>query len=152
MLALTRKCDYALIALSHLYRVRDEVTSAREIAALYHMPLPALMNILKELARQEIVTSVRGAKGGYRISDRATRLSLKELLVALEGPIRLVQCVGAEGGTKSCQQRESCPVMAPALRLQKRLEQFLDQVPLAEIIDGANLGGMCGGGPAGDSE
>ena len=68
MLTLNRKSDYALISLSHLGRCRGTITSAREIADTYQIPLPLLMNILKQLTREGIIASARGAKGGYRLA------------------------------------------------------------------------------------
>ena len=62
MLTLTRKTDYALIALTHLAQGRDQCFSAREIAARYGLPLPLLMNLLKQLAQKGLAKSVRGPR------------------------------------------------------------------------------------------
>ncbi len=51
MLTFSRKTDYALIALTHMAYDRDGCSSAREIAGHYGMPLPLLMNVLKQLAQ-----------------------------------------------------------------------------------------------------
>ena len=64
MLALTKKTDYALIALSELARREAEVLSVRELSERHRMPLPLLTNILKNLTRAGIVVSVRGVLGG----------------------------------------------------------------------------------------
>ena len=80
MLALTRKTDYALIALCHLARQPERVISARQIARRFSMPLPLLMNVLKTLAAHEVVRSVRGAKGGYQLARRPEDLTLDLLL------------------------------------------------------------------------
>jgi len=136
MIALTRKSDYALVALAHLVRSEDGLSSAREIADIYRMSLPLVMNILKQLTKSGIVESVRGARGGYRLAVSTEGISLKELIVALEGPIRLVQCAEAAdpGKLGDCGLMRWCPVKAPAQRVHERLEQFLSEVTLAEII------------------
>lgn len=134
MLALTRKSEYALVALAHLARCRDEVCCARQIADAYRVPVPVLMNILKQLTREGIVESVRGARGGYRLAVDSEALSLKDLIIALEGPIRLVQCVeGQEIST--CDLWEGCPIKSPVQKIQDRLEAFLAGVSLAQIIE-----------------
>lgn len=134
MIALTRKTDYALIALAHLAQETDALISARGISDQYKIPLPVLMNILKRLSRAGIITSVRGARGGYRLTADPAKISLKELIVALEGPIRLVLC--ADGGDPcDCDQAPWCPVQGPARRIHDRLQKFLAGVSLAEIID-----------------
>lgn len=67
MFVLTRKAEYALLAMAYLRRrsasETGEVASAREIAAEYDIPLSVLMNLLKTLQREGLVTSVRGRGG-----------------------------------------------------------------------------------------
>jgi len=135
MLSLTRKCDYALIALSHLGRSPGKVTSAREISETYRIPLPVLMNILKQLTREGIVASVRGARGGYHLAIEPSELSLRRLIMLLEGPIRLVQCAARGEGRGFCNGMRWCPVQTSALRLHRKLERFLEEVSLADIVE-----------------
>lgn len=139
MIVLTRKTDYALVALAHLAHHAGEegVSSAREIADRYHIPLPVLMNILKTLNREGLVISVRGARGGYRLARPAAEISLADMIRALEGPVRLVRCSDASGtgGTGFCEQSRSCPVRAPAQAVHRKLEQFLSEVTLEEIAE-----------------
>ena len=92
MLTLTRKTDYALISLTHLAQNPGVCTSAREIAELYHMPLPLLMNVLKLLTGRGFVKSVRGPRGGYTLAQSAESISLSDTIRAVEGPIKLVRC------------------------------------------------------------
>jgi DNA-binding transcriptional ArsR family regulator len=65
MLALTKKTDYALIALSHLAKRPETVVSAREIAEACGVPQPILTNILKTLASAGIMVSTRGAAADF---------------------------------------------------------------------------------------
>ena len=134
MIALTRKSDYALVALAHIARAQGRLSSAREVSDRHNIPLPVLMNILKKLSRAGIVASVRGARGGYRLAADPAEISLKELIVALEGPIRLVMCAAGDE-TCNCDQAPWCPVQGPARRIHDRLQAFLAGVSLAEIID-----------------
>src|SRR5262245_55281119 len=94
MLALTKRTEYALIALCHLAR-QPETVSARDLAHRYAVRLPLLMNVLKTLNHNGLVRSVRGAHGGYRLAVPADKLSLARVAEAIEGPMRLVKCVSA---------------------------------------------------------
>ncbi|MCH7813475.1 MAG: Rrf2 family transcriptional regulator [Planctomycetes bacterium] len=136
MIALTRKTDYALIVLAHLAQSPDLVCSARGISDQYRVSHPLLMNIMKQLTNTGFIESVRGAHGGYRLGPDTAQMSLKDLIVALEGPIRLVQCATEVDADQACSQSPWCPVQAPVLRVHDRLEQFLAEVPLSEIIGG----------------
>src|SRR5688500_20192848 len=84
MLCLSRKTDYALIALAYLAEHRHRVSSAREIATAYGLPQPLLMNILKRLHRHDLVTSTRGVRGGYQLGEGAERTRVYDLVRILE--------------------------------------------------------------------
>jgi len=138
MLALTKKTDYALIALSHLARTADGPVSARQIAEQYSLPQPLLMNVLKRLARRELVKSVRGAKGGYRLAIGADQLTLAMLIEAMEGPIGLVQCAlerPLRNGRAVCRVGENCPIRQPARKIHTKLQDFLQQLTLADMLE-----------------
>ncbi|HRX85277.1 MAG TPA: Rrf2 family transcriptional regulator [Phycisphaerae bacterium] len=135
MLSLTRKSDYALVALSHLARCGDRLSSAREIADNYRIPLPILMNILKTLSRQGVITSVRGARGGYRLGMEPEDITLHLVVEAMEGPVNLFACAheGAHGAARGCEKTHWCPIASSARSVSNRLETFLKAVTLAEI-------------------
>jgi len=138
MLALTKKTDYALIALSEMARRNGTVTSARELASATSVPQSVLTNILKMLSSAGLVASMRGANGGYALARPVEEMTLRELIAAIEGPIQFVQCAVEPSASKKspCDLEGSCPVRTPALRVHDRLESFLSQVSLAEIVNG----------------
>ena len=76
--SLTRKSDYALLALSRLDLEGPDASpvSARHIADAYDLPLPIMMNVLKDLAGAGLVNSKRGATGGYYLSRPRRRSPL----------------------------------------------------------------------------
>jgi Rrf2 family protein len=140
MLSLTRKTDYALIALTHMARDPEGCCSAREIATRYRVPLPLLMNILKLLTRQGFAKSARGPRGGYTLAMSAEEITLYDVIHAVEGPIQLMQCVDyhegrAEGTTGgSCGLMSSCPMHSPIQLVHNRLVEFLSGVSLADVV------------------
>ncbi|MBI1827533.1 MAG: Rrf2 family transcriptional regulator [Planctomycetes bacterium] len=140
MLALTKKTDYALIALTHLAKKSGELINARGLAAASRIPLPMLTNILKVLAHEGIVGSERGSSGGYVLKRKPSSVNLHELISAVEGPFHFVQCfMAAERSNlegEGCELEHSCPIRTPALRIQGRLEEFLKSVTLAELLEG----------------
>lgn len=142
MLGLTKKTDYALIALAYLARRRDSLVSAREIARATRMPLPILTNVLKTLAGEGIVASERGAHGGYGLAHAAHGISLFDLIGAVEGPVQFVQCADREPGAAdstdardTCSLEPCCLIRRSALRVHERFREFLRSVSLAELLD-----------------
>lgn len=139
MLSLTKKAEYALIAVCHLARMGDKVVSARDIGASHAVPLPLLMNVLKTLGQSGFVRSVRGARGGYALALPPEQISLAELIEAVEGPLRLVPCVPPrrEGG-RHCERVGSCTIREPVHRVHDHLRRFLAGVTIADVAFGGN--------------
>ena len=127
--------------MTHLAKLGPgEVISAREIADLFGVPASLLMNVLKELSAAGYVDSVRGVHGGYRLARRPEEITLADLVTALEGPIRLAACLTAatdEDKVCSIAEMASCPIADPVHRVQRRLNDFLKKVTLAELAEPA---------------
>lgn len=141
MFTLTRKTDYAIIALSHMAHDPEGVFTAREIAERYHMPSALLMNVLKTMCQGELVRSIRGAKGGYKLAMPATRLTLADIITVVEGPIRFVQCTGQHTATDAdCDLLDVCPVKRPVQRIHEKMSIFLEQITLADIVNDTDGG------------
>ncbi len=150
MLTLTRKTEYALIALTHLSQSSEGCISAREIAGCYGLPLPLLMNVLKILSQCGLVTSVRGPRGGYILAVDAGKITLNDIIQAVEGPVQLVQCEDPDldgeksAGQSGCQRTSCCPVRSPIHRIQDRMIHFLQKVTLADIAGETANGPLVG--------
>ncbi len=142
MLTLTKKTDYALIAMAFLADRPGQCCSARQIAAPYGMKLPVLMNILKTLHRRKLVGSVRGSKGGYRMAREPEQISLADLIEAVEGPIRFVHCADKDADDACI---GDCPIRGPILRLHRQLSRFLETTTLADLVGGTARRGRASG-------
>ncbi len=138
MLALTKKSGYGLIAMAHLARLEgDELASAREIAETYDISTSLLMNALKELSAAGYVESVRGAQGGYRLALGPEEINVADLVAAIERPVALAECLTDEVGDEecTCDLMSRCPISDPIHRVNRRLNDFLRKVTLAEIVE-----------------
>ncbi len=135
MLSLTRKADYAIIALAHLAKSDGEVCTAREIAQKFQVPTALLMNVLKTLSHGDLVRSSRGARGGYALARPPEGITLEDILSVIEGPLRLALCSGTNQHEEdACELLHVCPVKRPVQRIHERLQQFLRQITLADIV------------------
>jgi Rrf2 family protein len=130
MLKLSKKVDYGLILLSRL-RQRPASSSAREMAERYQLPVHMVANILKQLTAAGILVSTRGAQGGYELARDASQISLADIVRALEGPLNLVDCTGAEA---ACRFSAHCPTHDPIQNVHRRFQDFMTDYKLDEII------------------
>ena len=104
MLRISKKADYAVFLLGAIARqgafpggsAEDSVVSAHEIAKLAGLNKSVVANLLKDFAREGLLDSVRGLRGGYRLARAPRDVSLGEILEVVEGKFTLVDCVGPE--------------------------------------------------------
>ena len=133
MTLLSRKADYALLILSHLYQHRGG-DNAREIAERFGLSRPFVANILKELCHSGFVASHRGVKGGYALLPAATTATLAELLTAIDDEFRLTLC-STPDAHDHCSLEVGCPVKSPLTEIHRRLMTVLRGMTLAELFD-----------------
>ena len=130
MLKLSKKIDYGLVLLSKLCQEASPA-SARGIASRYNLPQPMVANILKALAGAGVLTSTRGAQGGYELARHPGEVTLAQIVEALEGPFNLVDCVA---DSDNCQIMEICPTYNPLQVVHRRFQAFMEGLTLAEIV------------------
>jgi FeS assembly SUF system regulator len=133
MLRITRQTDYAIVLLARFAAApAGTVKNAPDLAAEGHLPAPMVSKILKHLARAGLVRSHRGAAGGYSLARSPQEISVAEVVVALEGPIAMTECLTGEPG--GCAIEHSCPSRPNWARINQAIEAALTQVHLADIL------------------
>jgi Rrf2 family transcriptional regulator, cysteine metabolism repressor len=131
---LSKKTDYALLILSHLSD-RPAGGSAREIADRFGLSKAFLANILKELCQKGFLTSQRGVKGGYALERSADRITLAELIEALEDGWKFTTCAGEEDADEhACTVHNLCPIRGPLNEIHRALIGALKNVTLADVF------------------
>ena len=131
MLRLSKKADYALMAMKHLAVKSDAAsTSAREIAEQYDIPIELMAKVLQRLARRGLLTSHQGTRGGYRLSKPTTAISVADIIQAIDGPLTVTACSTHD---EQCGQFAKCNVRDPLWRIKDRILLALAACSLAEI-------------------
>lgn len=136
MLRLSKKADYALIAMRHLARREDGAScSAREIAEAYAVPLELLAKVLQRLVRQRLLVSVQGTRGGYKLSRPAALVSVADVIQAIDGPLTVTAC---SPDNHTCEQFGTCGIRDPLWRIKERIVESLATVTVAEMAADAD--------------
>ena len=138
MLCMSKKTEYALIALAHLAG-QAGVASAREIATAHGLPAALVINILKNLQSHGVLRSTRGVKGGYQIDRDLTALSLHELIAIVDcsgdGPEGDCGCLEhSEDVTRNLERNRVASPHGPVQALQFKLVRFLKEVRVADLV------------------
>lgn len=152
MLNLTKRVDYGLMALTHLAvmgvrgtaSTRDATAparlSVRGAAEVYNMSQPLLANVMKDLVRHGFVRSARGTKGGYELAVPPEALSVGRVVEALEGSLRLTECMNDSGGTdpnSNCSIFENCLIKRSVFIIQMKIRDALYGITIADLAKNA---------------
>src|SRR5262252_7903759 len=94
MLRLSKKADYALMAMKHLAQKRDvsSSTSAREIAEQYDIPIELMAKVLQRLVRIGLLASTQGTRGGYTLGRPASAITVADVIQGIDGPFTVTAC------------------------------------------------------------
>mgnify|MGYP001627243260 CR=1 FL=1 len=130
MIRMSKLADYGTLVMTYLARHPAGVHNAAEIAAATQISLPTVSKILKILAREAILVSHRGMRGGYSLARTPDAITLMEIIDAIEGPIGLTECSSAPG---LCEQETSCSVRVNWMKINAAVRQALTGVTLADM-------------------
>jgi Rrf2 family protein len=132
MLRFTKETDYGLVLLKFLLeRPEGTVRSARELAAATTLPLPMVAGLLKRLAKQGILLSFRGPRGGYAL--RCDSITVASAIEALQGPISLTTCNGA--GIGDCLMSGGCPIVSYTREITVTIRNSLERLDLKTLFE-----------------
>ncbi len=133
----TQKSHYAFRATFELAKQADEGGSRMKIADLAEaqgIPSRFLAVILGELKHAGIVDARRGSDGGYRLNRPAPQVYLGDILTAMQGAFKSVDCL-ADRDERNCPQHGDC-VFAPTWeQLEKSLDAVLYGTTLQDLLD-----------------
>jgi Rrf2 family iron-sulfur cluster assembly transcriptional regulator len=130
-LQLTRGGEYALRAMTYLAGTPDgRIASLHEIGHAQDVPESFLAKILQSLVHAGLVTSHRGARGGFVLARPADAISVRAVLEAVDGPIALNACVLSPD---DCERSGHCRIHAVWVETQERMMSVLDGVTLAAL-------------------
>ena len=130
MLKITRKVEYALIALRHMQlKQPEELTSTKEIATRYGVPQQLLAKTLQHMARDGIIEAVQGSAGGYRVATNLDQISMKDFFEKLEGPLGMMDCYF----DSECIQIGACNIRIPIQRINDNMRNLFSQMSVQEV-------------------
>jgi len=131
MFRITRLTDYGVMLMTELAQAEEQVLNAASLAVRSHLPAPSVSKILQVLLREGLLTSVRGAGGGYRLTRGAAEISIRDIIVALEGPIAITECSLEHS---HCEQQEHCNTRSNWHIINQVVRGTLSDISLADMI------------------
>jgi FeS assembly SUF system regulator len=129
MLKIGKMSDYATVLLAEMAGISQAV-SAANLSARTQLPVPTVAKLLKQLSKAQLVTSLRGAAGGYTLARSPESITVADVLGALEGPLSLTEC--AQGGS-GCNRQHFCGTKRHWHHINQAVIAALKAVTLADL-------------------
>jgi len=131
LLRLSKKADYALMAVRHLaLKTGPASASARDIAEQYDIPIELMAKVLQRLVRAGLLSSTQGTRGGYTLSRPSAAISVADVIQAIDGPFTVTACSSEKN---DCEQYSKCSIRDPLWQIRERIAVTLGTVSIAEM-------------------
>lgn len=130
MLKLSKLADYATLLMTLMAREPMRLHNGHELAQRSRIPPPTVAKLLKQLSAQGLLQSTRGVHGGYRLARSPARISVAQIVAALEGPIAVTECAIHSG---DCGLESDCSTRANWQLINLAIRQALEAVTLEQM-------------------
>lgn len=139
MLRLSTKCQYGVRAMFEIATgYNSGPVTIREISEKQDVSVAYLEQILNQLRKAGIIKSVKGPGGGYILDKEPGSISIGTILKELEGPVAITSCLDPKEG---CIRVEGCVTHLLWKSLGEKIEAFLDNMTLQDLIKGSESRG-----------
>lgn len=127
--------EYGMLVAVHLARrVGEGPVTARALATQENLPPDYVEQILLRLRRAGVISSVRGARGGYLLGRAPAEITVKDVLEAAERVTFEVNCNRHPTNAERCDPSVECTVRPVWRMLAMRINDFLSGITLADLL------------------
>ena len=138
MVRLGKLTDYGLVLMSCMARSRSvALHNARDLSAESGLPVSTVRKLLKELLQSGLLVSQRGVKGGYLLAREPRKISIGDIVAALEGPVALTEC--STDVTGLCELESCCNLKSNQRIINQAVRGVLEKITLSDLLHPLNL-------------
>jgi len=146
---LTRAADYAIRVMIYLAaQEKPERILLPELANATETPESFLSKVLQALARARLISSRRGKSGGFVLLPKGRQSTVREVIEAIDGPVRLNICLNTG---RNCGRKNFCQAHPVWLQAQEAMMAVLSAARIADMAESSKLSSsepLCGIAPA----
>ncbi len=135
MFQLSKKVEYALIAIRHMALAPNgQIFTNREIADHYHISYDLLAKVMQKLARERFISSYQGVHGGYTLTRHPSDLKLSAIINAIEdqASVSIIQCEAEK--PENCIIHSTCTIKNPLVKLQASINKVFSDMSIMEMV------------------
>ncbi|HMS64996.1 MAG TPA: Rrf2 family transcriptional regulator [Ignavibacteria bacterium] len=132
MIRISKKVEYALMALKYISNSDQKVVTAREISDKSKIPYDLLSKILQKLKNDNILISNQGTNGGYSMNKKPDEIPIFELMTVIDGDTAIAECL--QDINNDCTMTENCTIKMPVAQLQKEVEELFKRKNISDFV------------------
>lgn len=133
MLRLPKLTDYAVVLLTRMAALPlAQVQTTADLAVRTGLAAPTVAKILKQLTKQGLLTAQRGTHGGYRLARPPAQITVADIVIALDGPVAVTDCVNDQHG--QCGLEQHCVMRGQWDTINRAIKSALAAVTLADMM------------------
>ena len=131
---LSKTCEYALRAMIYVARHSKEgnMVNIKQIAANIDSPELFVGKIMQSLSKQGLLQSLKGRNGGFFISEKDAKISLADIVIAIDGD-KIFKGCGV--GLDYCSETKPCPIHHEYKNVRNAIYKIYKQATLAQFRD-----------------
>lgn len=133
MLRLSKKTEYAILAMQYIARSAERPVSAKEISDNLNISFEFLSKTLQTLIKSSLIVSLQGKSGGYLLNRNASEISIADIINALDEKSNVVECSSSEMNDGTCGRQDECTIKNPMSEIQNKINNILYETTLAEF-------------------
>ena len=130
MLRISKLTDYGTVVMVHLAHIAPNLSNARDIASATHIAIPTVSKLLKRLTAANLLVSIRGVSGGYKLQRDASKISVAEIIYALDEQRGLTEC---SQKSNACARHHVCNIRNNWRAISLAIESALDNISLEDL-------------------
>ncbi len=131
MLKISRLTDYATAVILFM-QSNNKLHSSEVIAKSVGLEIPTVSKVLKLLTKATILTSTRGAGGGYKLAKETKQITLYDVIVAIEGDTAITECTKTDS---LCAQEQGCDSKTGWQKVNQQIENILVKMTIARMAE-----------------
>lgn len=134
MIKISKSVEYSILALKFIADNESYNTiNSRKISAELNIPYDLLSKLLQKLVKQGIIKSQQGKYGGYNMQISANKLSILDIITALDENVQLTNCTIDNASVDDCSRINNCCIRSPFIDLQNRINEMFGTITLSEL-------------------
>ncbi len=128
----SKSCQYAIRAVVFMATNEEDGKNlgVKEIAATLNVPQQFLAKILQQLAKQKLISSIKGPNGGFYLNPENKETSILKIIECIDGPLTLNSCVL---GLNKCSSKSPCPLHFSFFEYREEMRKTLADTSISDF-------------------